>query len=438
MLAACTSGDQGEFMKEDKDPMSSIARPYVMLALALGQYDKDYVDAYYGSDAMREGIEALSLVDIRNQCSQLLEKLETLSPTEGDPMSALRHSYLTRQLSAMLARVEMVSGRLMPFDEETRRLYDAVAPTHGSAHFQALLDQLEDLIPGTGPISPRVEAWREHFVIPKDRLDAVFKAAIDEARKRTAQHMALPEKESFVVEYVTDKPWSGYNWYQGKYHSIIQVNTDFPIFIDRAIDLACHEGYPGHHVYNAMLEKNLVNGRGWLEFTVYPLFSPQSLIAEGTANFGIEVAFPKEERVAFEKEVLFPLAGVDPSSAENYYRVMDVLAQLNYAGNEAARGYLNGEMSREQAVDWLVQYGLYSRDRAGQRLQFMEKYRGYVINYNLGQDLVADYVNRKGGTGDHPDKRWEVFQELISSPRLPSGLLEKDVEDHESNGPGTL
>ena len=115
------------------------------------------------------------------------------------------------------------------------------------------------------------------------------------------------------------KSWSGYNWYQGNYRSLIQVNTDLPIYIDRAIDLACHEGYPGHHVYNALLEKHLVRDRGWVEFSVYPLFSPQSLIAEGTANYGIEVAFPGDERLAFERDVLFPLAGLDPSRRDEYY-----------------------------------------------------------------------------------------------------------------------
>src|SRR5688500_14834724 len=65
------------------------------------------------------------------------------------------------------------------------------------------------------------------------------------------------------------------------------LNVDLPVYIDRAVDLACHEGYPGHHVYNALLEQHLVRGRGWHEFSVYPLFSPHSLIAEGTANYGI-------------------------------------------------------------------------------------------------------------------------------------------------------
>jgi hypothetical protein len=57
----------------------------------------------------------------------------------------------------------------------------------------------------------------------------------------------LPAEESFTLEYVTNQPWSGYNWYKGHYTSLIQINTDLPVAISRALDLACHEGYPGHH-----------------------------------------------------------------------------------------------------------------------------------------------------------------------------------------------
>src|SRR5262249_7804215 len=138
----------------------------------------------------------------------------------------------------------------------------------------------------------------------------------------------------------------------------IQVNTDLPVFIDRAIDLACHEGYPGHHVYNVLLEKHLVRDRGWIEFQVYPLFSPESLIAEGSANYGIEVAFPGEERRKFEKEVLFPLAGLDPSGAERYERLRGLAESLAYAGNEAARRYLDGAIDAKAAAAWLTEYAL--------------------------------------------------------------------------------
>jgi hypothetical protein len=258
-------------------------------------------------------------------------------------------------------------------------------------------------------------------VVPREKLDAVFQTAIKACRERTLKHVTLPANERFTVEYVTNKSWSGYNWYQGDYRSLIQVNTDLPIYIDRAIDLACHEGYPGHHVYNALLEKHLVRDRGWMEFTVYPLFSPQSLIAEGTANYGIEVAFPGRERVELERTVLFPAAGLDPSLAAEYYEVHALVDDLAYAGNEAARGYLDGAMTAADAAAYLEKYALYSPERAKQRVRFMEQYRSYVINYNLGKDMVRRYIASRSGAGD-ASRHWAEFEKLLSSPRLPSGL----------------
>jgi hypothetical protein len=405
------------------DPYRSVAEQYVKLVLAVGQHDADYVDAYYGPPEWKTAAEARKrpLSEIRGEAEALIADLSG-RPEGTEEIVRLRHQYLLRQLQSMVARIDLLSGKKMTFDEESKALYDAVAPTHDAAYFQRILDQLETTLPGDGPLADRVEAFRQRFVIPRDRLDAVFKAAIDECRRRTLQHMELPPGESFVVEYVTNKSWSGYNWYKGSFHSLIQVNTDLPIFIDRAVDLACHEGYPGHHVYNTLLEKNLGRDRGWIEFSAYPLFSPQSLIAEGTANFGIEVAFPGEERTAFERDRLYPLAGLDPSTAARYAEVQGLLQGLGYAGNEAARRYLNGEISRQEAEAWLVRYSLMAPERAAQRVRFIDQYRSYVINYNLGQDLVRQYVEKRGGTADHPDRRWAEFTALISSPRLPSGL----------------
>jgi hypothetical protein len=250
----------------------------------------------------------------------------------------------------------------------------------------------------------------------------VFQEAIRACRERTLQHVELPVGERFTVEYVTGKSWSGYNWYQGNYRSLIQVNTDLPVLIDRAVDLACHEGYPGHHVYNVLLEKNLMRDRGWVEYSVYPLFSPQSLIAEGTANYGIEVAFSPADRVAFERDVLFPLAGIDGARAKDYYDVLALVEQLSYAGNEAARRYLNGSIDRAAAEAWLERFAMYPKPRAAQRVRFIDQYRSYVINYNLGKDLVRGYVEKLTGPQAALTRRWDAFAALLSSPRLPSGL----------------
>ncbi|HEX6162416.1 MAG TPA: hypothetical protein VFZ31_03555, partial [Vicinamibacterales bacterium] len=340
----------------------------------------------------------------------------------SDEMDKLRWHYLRRQLSALAARIRMLQGERMSFDEESKALYDAVAPTLPESHFQKILDQLEKQFPGSGPVGARYEKFRGQFVIPREKLDSVFQAAIKGCRERTVRHVTLPASERFTVEYVTNKSWSGYNWYQGNFRSLIQVNTDLPIYIDRAIDLACHEGYPGHHVYNVLLEKNLVRDRDWIEYTVYPLFSPQSLIAEGTANYGIEVAFPMQARLLFERDVLFPLAGLDAKRVGEYYTVLGLVDRLSYAGNEAARQYLDGKIDRAGAVAWLEKYAMYTKPRAEQRVKFIEQYRSYVINYNLGKDLVRAYVERKMGRDKTPVRRWREFAALLSSPRLPSGL----------------
>jgi hypothetical protein len=408
--------------------MNALGERYVRLVLAVGQHDADYVDAYYGPPNWRSEAEAqqLLLAEIAARAMTLEHDIATATPPESaDELARLRHTYLARQLASLRARVTMLSGKRLPFDEESQALYDAVAPVYRSAEFDKVLAMLEARLPGSGSLLERYEQFRSDFVIPRDRLRATFTAAIDGCRNRTLQYIALPDGESFTVEYVTGKSWSGYNWYQGGYRSIIQVNTDLPIYVDRAVDLACHEGYPGHHVYNALLEKNLVRDRGWVEFSVYPLFSPQSLIAEGTANFGIDVVFPKAERLDFERQVIFPAAGLRGDQAERYYDIFDLVTQLSYAGNEAARRYLDQEIDANAAAAWLERYGLYSRPRAEQRVRFFDQYRSYVINYNLGKDLVMAYVEGRGGVPNNPTRRWEEFEALISSPRLPSGLTRR-------------
>ncbi len=229
------------------ETMNDAAEEYVHLVLAVGEQDADYVDAYYGPPAWREEIHAAPplLSEIRDRALALRKRLAGIDVDAADPLLVLRQQYLSRQTEALLARVRMLGGERMTFDQESKALYDAVAPHYGKDHFDAILARLDQELPGEGDLTSRLERFRQGFVIPSDRLSSVFDAAIRECRDRTMAHIALPKNESFRVEYVTDKPWSGYNWYQGDYNSLIQVNTDLPICIDRAIDLACHEGYPG-------------------------------------------------------------------------------------------------------------------------------------------------------------------------------------------------
>ncbi len=420
-LALLVTSCNGEAPATRVGYLHSLAAEYLFLELSMGLHDSAHVDAYFGPEEIREHANhtALPLAEIGTRAAALAARLQDWPTESVDAMQSARIDNLVQRLGALTTRIALNRGETILFDEESRRLFGTVAPDHDAAHFQAILDDIDNLLDGEGDLSARVNRFRNQFVIPPNRLGDVFDAAIAECRRRTHLYIALPANESFVLEYVNDKPWSAYNWYQGNAQSLIQINTDLPIFISRAVDLGCHEGYPGHHTFNALLEKNLVEDRGWAEFSLYPLFSPQSLIAEGSGNYGIELAFPGGERVAFEKEVLFPLAGLDPTAADRYYELRELLGRLDYSGNEAARDYLNGAIDREQAVQWLVDYSLSSPERARQRTDFFDTYRSYVINYNLGKDMVRDYVER-----DTEDLaiRWQRFEQLLSSPMSPADL----------------
>jgi len=421
LLCAC-SGDDNSLSDAPTMGLDSLARDYLYLELSMVKHDPAHVDAYFGPEEIREAAvaDALELSDIDRRAIELESSL--LELPDGQSLQSARIDGLKRRLTALRTRIALQSGENISFDEESKRLFAATAPDYDAAHYQTILDDIDALLETTGDdldLPARVAEFRNQFVIPPEKLGAVFDAAIAECRRRTLSHIELPEHESFTVEYVTDKPWSGYNWYQGDAISLIQINTDLPIFINRAVDLGCHEGYPGHHTFNTLLEEKLVDEEGWLEFSLYPLFSPQSLVAEGSGNYGIELAFPGNERIDFEVSVLFPLAGIDTTEAQRYYELQALLAKLNYAGNEAARDYLNNDISRDQAIEWLIKYSLSDPDRAKQRTEFFDAYRSYVINYNLGKDLVARYVEANGAD---QAERWRRFEALLSTPVTAADL----------------
>lgn len=408
------------------DPnIDKVVEDYVRLVLEIGQYDDSFVDAYFGPEEwkpIRDKANMFPLDNFVQGSNKLLNQCDVMLESKDSYVEVARIKMLKKQLIAVRTKVEMIGGKTYTFDEEAKLLYDAEPPHFSASYFDSLLEDLDSLLAGEGNLQSRYTNYMATFIIPKDKLDTVFRVAIDEARKITKNHFDLPENENFILEYVTDKVWSGYNYYQGNNQSLIQINTDFPIYISRAIDLASHEGYPGHHIYMMLIEQNLVNEKGWMEFSVYPLFSPLSLIAEGSANYGIDMVFPNDNLIEFEKEYLFSIAGIDVNEADKFYEVQNLMSKLNYADNETARAYLNGDITRDEAIKQKEKYSLFTHEKAEQNIGFIEKNRSYIVNYNLGKDLVAKHVELSGGTYDNSEKRWSVFKELLSNPYTASSL----------------
>jgi hypothetical protein len=168
-----------------------------------------------------------------------------------------------------------------------------------------------------------------------------------------------------------------------------------------------------------LIEARLANLHHFSEFQVNPLYSPQSVISEGSANYGIDLAFPAAERLKFERDVLYPLAGLDPKSAEAYWKLQQATDALSGARLTIAKMYLEGEVTRAKAVELTQKYLLLSPLRAEQSVGFTDHYRSYVINYGWGKELVKGYVERGN---PNTNERWRRMEKILSEPVLPADL----------------
>jgi hypothetical protein len=343
----------------------------------------------------------------------------------ADYLLELRQDYIASHLESLATVARMRDGAQLSFDEESLRVYGFAAPTFSQAHYDAALLEIDAMLPGDKPLHVRVDDFRQQFRIPPEKVEAVIRAGIDECRARTLQHMSLPAGESFRLEMVSGNPWGAYNWYRGGGQGLIQIETSRPTFLSSATAIGCHEGYPGHHTLSSLLDQNFLQRRGWVEFSVLPLFSPQGVIFEGSGDFAERVAFPGDSKNAFLRERILPLAGIDAVDFATNDRLQAATHRIRYAGIEAARHYLDGDWDRAQTADWITRYALVAPERIDAWFGFAERYRAYMINYVLGEDLVEAFVRRANPDGDE-EGDWQALATLLSYP--PTPLLITDSE----------
>jgi hypothetical protein len=392
-----------------------LAGSYVKLVLAVGRHDALYVDAYYGPPAWRADAAKSAPVPLPELLATARALRRRIAAAAGP---ADRKRYLDKQLVAIEAHLRRLSGERMTLTYECRALYDADPPHHDVAEFRAAHLTLETLVPGHGPLGPRIEAMRRAVYVPRERIANALGRALEIARDANAPFVRLPAGEEFETALVTGKPWGAYNWYLGDFKSRIELNIDLPTELNGLLGTMCHEGYPGHHVYNVLLEQTLVKGRGWVEYSVYPLYSPQSLLAEGTANVGIDVVFADDERRRALTESLAPAAGVPKDAILALDRIRDAIKPLKYVNGEAARMLVDEGRTDAEVATFIAQWGLVSEQRAKKSVEFAKTYRSYVFNYSLGEDLVGEWI------GAGADRRRRFF-ELLDRPVVPSDLVRR-------------
>lgn len=405
--------------------IDDIGTEYITLAFALEQHIEGFVDAYFGPPELRQRVEATAPrapQELAAAITTLRQQVQATA-TQGDGgYSTRRKAYLDVQLRAMEASARKLAGEPLAYRDEVRLLFDIEPYQTAEALFEEAIADLDEVLPGDGPVAERMDAWKQRFEVAPAVARQMINQIVDEARRRTLAFTTLPDKEAVEFDLVSDKPWSGYNWYLGHAHSRIEINTDLPVRADSLLDLVCHEGYPGHHTEHALKEQMLYRERGWGEHAIQLINTPECVIAEGIATLAADIIFG-EEAATWATNVIYPLGNID-GDPEREACIDAARSHLRALNGNAALLLHEQHADPEEVVRYIMRYGLRTEREARQQLRFISTplWRAYVFTYHVGRDLLKRWMKR----GD-PQER---FRTLLTEQVYPS-LVEQWVLEEE-------
>ena len=404
--------------------MDDIAEAYVKLVLAVGRHDADYVDAYYGPPEWKAEAEAtkVPLPEIRPRRGAASPRpRRSAAPGAAIETAIRRATYLPRQLQALGARLDMLAGKRFTFDEESQALYDAVAPALADEHFAGRPRRAGAAAPRRRPAPARYEAFRQGFVIPRDGSTRSSAPPSTSAARRTRPHRAAGRRElrrrvrhGQAVERL--------QLVQGRLPQP-DPGQHRPADLHRPRDrprLPRGLSRPPRLQRAAREAPACASAAGWSSRST----AVHAAVADRRGHRQLRHRGGVPRRGARRVRAR-ACSSRWPGSTRRGRRVLPGAGARRAARLRRQRGGAplprrRDRRPRRRPTGWALRPHVAGARRAARPL--LRPYRSYVINYNLGQDLVRAYVEARGGTADQPERRWQEFKELLSSPRLPSAL----------------
>jgi hypothetical protein len=387
---------------------------YVRLGLRFDRLESGFVDAYTGDPRLRAEVAdepAPTAQRLRDQARGLLAELDAAG------LPADRAAYLRGQLTGLECTARKMAGEPVGFVDEVRAYFQVDVTLADPAEYAAAHAELDRLLPGNGTLPERYAVHRRREECPPDRLEVAVHALSSALRDRVRGQYGLPEAETVRYEVVTDKPWSGFNYYEGDYRSRVAINADLPHRLGRLPHLVAHESYPGHHTEHCRKERGLVERRQHLEHTVFLVNTPECLMAEGLADLGMEAAVG-DGWGPWAAEVLADLGlHFDGDLAE---RIAAVTEPLNRVRQDAAILLHDRHADPDVVIAHLQRWGLVSHDRAVQQLRFLTDplWRAYISTYVEGYDLLRRWLAARPADQPVADR----FLRLLDEPLTPAGV----------------
>lgn len=370
--------------------LDAIAERYVRAALKLSQHDPSLVEQWRGPESWNPGPRR-PVAELQHEIESLQHQIELAAADLSSAAEHARIHYLSGQVRALRYAVERQLGRAATIDEQARDEFGLEFPPLDRAAIDRTHRQLQQTLPGSGPLAERVGALRRATTVPRERRIAVLTKAIEACRGAMPSEVALPDGERVELVFKPGMTFDAFARYQGQQRTDIEINDAGELDISRAGRLACHEGYPGHHLQNLLIDR-LFAERQWQELLLTPGFGPHLLATEGAAEAGAELAMPASRRASLYG-TLFAIAELDPALIGQLLRVEDLLTELLPVVTDVARQYLAGGITREQAFDRLANDALVANPQA--TLAFIEQRRARALVYGEGRRVVHESMESR-------------------------------------------
>jgi hypothetical protein len=375
--------------------VDSIAERYVRVTLALSQHDRSLVEDWRGPESWNPGPRR-PVAELSPEVERLQQQIEAAASDISSPTEYARVHYLAGQIRALLFAVDRQLGRAASVDDQAAAEFDVTFPPLDRAAIERVHEQLDLALPGHHALDQRVAALRQATAVPREHRIAVLSRAVDACRAAAARVVPMPKDESINIVFRSRIPWDAFARYEGQHRTEIEINDDGELDMSRAVRLACHEAYPGHHVQHLLIDQ-LHDERRWPELLLSPGFGPHLLLSEGAAEVAADLSLPPDVRAPLYRERLFPGAALDIAHVDRLVIVEDLLIQLLPVVTDVARQYLDSKITQQQALDRLRTEALVANPPAA--LAFIEQRRGRALVYGEGRRLVYGAMRSRDLSG---------------------------------------
>lgn len=394
---------------------STLIDEYLLLGLRFDRVEEGYVDSFTGDPALRRKVADEPAPDPADLARTAQRLLAELPAAEG--LDAQRRAYLSAHLKALACAGRKFAGEDVGFVEEVREYFDVDIVKGDQDRYRDAHRRLDEALGGSGPLAQRLQSYRQAEEIPPNRLEECIHAFSSALRDTVRATFPLPDTETVTYEVVTDKPWSGFNYYLGDYASTVAVNADLKQQMSNLPRLVAHESYPGHHTEHCRKEAGLVAGLNQQEQTIFLVNTPQCLMAEGLADLALYAAIGPDWG-GWATEIYADL-GLR-FDGERSAAVSEAAAALADVRQDAALMLHDEHRDVDDVVAYLSQWLLVSDERARQMLRFLSSplWRAYTSTYVEGYRLLRAWLD------DRPAEvsLTERFTRLLDEPLIPSSL----------------